>query len=350
MKLVVSLVCLVVVVVVILAIAGVLSPAEGALRVYVAVDNVHSRPILEAFEKETGIKLDVTYDKESDKTVGHVTRIIAEQRGGTPRCDVFWNNEIIHTLRLKQMGMTQAYTSPNAAEIPALFKDPEGHWTGFAARARILIVNTEQIPDESKRPTSFRDFLAPEWSEKCTIARPQTGTTLTHFGALFNEGLLGTDGAKTFLAAVRGNKVVMAASNGQTMRQTRDGILAFGFTDTDDFNHALEAGAPVVAVYPDQGEEQLGTMVIPNTVCILKDAPHLEKAKKLVDYLLSKEVEKKLAFGLSRQIPVRPDVEHPPETKVPGKHFRAMEVDWETAARELEARQKIIEEVLHLLD
>ena len=105
-----------------------------------------------------------------------------------------------------------------------------------------------------------------------------------------------------------------------------------------------------VSLPPDQGEGQLGTMVIPNTVCILKDAPHLDGAKKLVDYLLTKEVEKKLAFGLSRQIPVRPDVEHPPEIKVPGKDFRAMTVDWETAAGELEARQKIIRDVLKLVD
>jgi iron(III) transport system substrate-binding protein len=346
MKLVVSLLCLTVAVVVILAFAGVLSPAEGALRVYVSVDNVHSRAILDAFEQETGIKLDVTYDKESDKTVGHVTRIIAEQEGGTPRCDVFWNNEIIHTLRLKKLGMLQAYVSPSAAEIPAIFKDSEGYWTGFAARARILIVNTEQIPDASKRPTSCLDFTKPEWSERCTIARPQTGTTLTHVGALFNDELLGMDGTRAFLAAVNENKVYWATSNGQTMKQVRDGLLAFGFTDTDDFNHALESGNPVVAVYPDQGEGQLGTMVIPNTVCILKDAPHLGDAKKLVDFLLTKEVERKLAFGLSRQIPVRPDVEHPPETKVPGKDFRAMKVDWETAASELVERQKIILKIL----
>jgi iron(III) transport system substrate-binding protein len=125
----------------------------------------------------------------------------------------------------------------------------------------------------------------------------------------------------------------------------------FGFTDTDDFNHAVEeVGDEVTAVYPDQGDGELGTMVIPNTVCILKGAPHLEGARKLVDWLVSKKVEEKLAFGRSRQIPVRTDVPHPEGTKVPGKDFRAMKVDWDAVAgddgKELDRRLEEIQKLL----
>ena len=42
-------------------------------------------------------------------------------------------------------------------------------------------------------------------------------------------------------------------------------------------------------IYPDQGEGEIGCMVIPNAVVLIKNAPQLENAKKLVDYLLSKE-------------------------------------------------------------
>jgi iron(III) transport system substrate-binding protein len=192
----------------------------------------------------------------------------------------------------------------------------------------------------------MNDFLLPKWSRKCTMARPETGTTLTHAAALFD--VLGAEKAKAWLEGANRNEILWVQSNGQTMKRTSSGAVAFGWTDTDDYNHAVEAEAPVAIVYPDQGEGQLGTMVIPNTVCILKDAPHLEAAKRLVDYLLSKDVEKALAFGRSRQIPVRPDVEHPPETKVPGKDFRAMEVDWESVGTNLEKRLTEVRKILGL--
>ena len=68
-------------------------------------------------------------------------RIIAE--ADRPRCDVFWNNEIAHTVSLAGDGLLASYASPSAEGIPAEFRDPQDRWTGFAARARVFIVNTE---------------------------------------------------------------------------------------------------------------------------------------------------------------------------------------------------------------
>lgn len=358
MRAVAIILVLAVVVVVVLYAAGVIGTGHGetteqgvksdirVVRAYIAVDSSHSQPIIAEFEKRTGIQVDAHYDTERTKTVGHVTNIITEQEEGTPRCDVFWNNEIAHTIRLMAKGYLHPYVAPNAAEIPDLFKDPDGHWTGFAARARILIVNKESIPDPADYPTSMGDFLDPRWKRNCTMARPETGTTLTHAAALF--GVLGAEKAEAWLRGATANEILWVQSNGQTMKRTSAGAVAFGWTDTDDYNHAVEAESPVDIVYPDQGEGQPGTMLIPNTVCILKDAPHLEQAKALVDYLLGKEVEKALAFGRSRQIPVRPDVDHPPTTKVPGKDFRAMEVDWMDVGTNLEARLGEIRRILGL--
>ena len=54
--------------------------------------------------ERTGLKVRAQYDVEQNKTVGLVNRLIAEK--DAPQCDVFWNNEIAHTIRLKRLGLT----------------------------------------------------------------------------------------------------------------------------------------------------------------------------------------------------------------------------------------------------
>ena len=77
---------------------------------------------------------------ESTKTVGLVNALIREQR--RPRCDVFWNNELLGTLSLARHGILEPYQGPGYQRIPAGFKAPYGYWTGFGARFRVYIVNT----------------------------------------------------------------------------------------------------------------------------------------------------------------------------------------------------------------
>jgi len=108
-------------------------PAQEVV-IYTSLDKVFSQPILEAFEKETGIKVLDVYDSEATKTTGLVNRLIAEKNN--PRADVFWNSETGRTIVLKQKGVLVRYISPSASDIPAQFKDPDGCWIGFAARCR----------------------------------------------------------------------------------------------------------------------------------------------------------------------------------------------------------------------
>jgi iron(III) transport system substrate-binding protein len=95
-------------------------------------------------------------------------------------------------------------------------------------------------------------------------------------------------------------------------------------------------GYPVECIVPDQGPEDPGLLVIPNTVMILKSAPHPENAQRLVDFLLSKEVEALLANSDSAQIPVRPDVPRPDHV-LNLKGLRLMSVDWQAVGQKLPA-------------
>ena len=295
---------------------------------YVALDQEFSETLVREFEKRTGLAVKARFDTEASKTVGLVNAIFEERT--RPRCDVFWNNEIAHTLRLTNAGLLAPYPSPSAAEIPAQWKDSEGRWHGFAARARILIVNTKLVP-ETERPSSMWDLIDSRWKGRCGVARPLTGTTLTHFTTLRN--VLGEAEFARFVDGLFKNEVVFLPSNGATMRNVSEGKLAFAFTDTDDYHVALKKGHPVAAVFPDQGPQQIGTMLIPNSIGMIAGAPHPEAAKKLLDFVLSTEVEGLLAAADSAQIPVRASVVGPSAfPKIAGLKTMAWEPS-QTAAR-----------------
>ena len=108
---------------------------------------------------------------------------------------------------------------------------------------------------------------------------------------------------------------------------------------------ARENGHPVTLVYPDQGPGGMGALLIPNTLAVLKEAPHPEAARRFVDWVLRRDVERRLAFSRSAQIPVRPGVEHPDHVRLPGKDFRAMEVDYGAIGRAIEGRGEELREI-----
>jgi iron(III) transport system substrate-binding protein len=310
---------------VLLAVSGCSKPAPPEVIVYTALDQEFSQTIFDDFTRETGIVIRPKFDVESTKTIG-LTQAIIEERD-RPLCDVFWNNEILNTFRLERQGLLTAYRSPAAAGLATSAQSPGGMWHGFAARARVIIVNTNQIPEE-RRPKSIRDFTDPQWYDRCAIAKPLFGTTATHMACLF--AAWGDDDAKTFLSNVKRNAQIKSG-NKQVALSVADGALAFGLTDTDDAIIELEKGKPVAIVYPDQRQGEMGTLFIPNTLALIKNAPNREPAEKLIDYLLSEAVERRLADGPSAQIPLREGVPASNRVKTP-RDVRAMTVDWAAAA------------------
>ena len=306
--------------------SGCLPRSDQEVIVYTALDSEFSEPVFADFTAETGIAVRPKFDTESTKTVGLAQAIMAEQN--RPRCDVFWNNEILNTLRLERQGLLAAYRSPPAQSYPAMYRSADGLWHGFAARARVLVVNTELVP-EAERLTSILDLTDPKWRGKAGLAKPLFGTTATHAACLFAHW--GDDRAKEFFKKLKANDVQILSGNKQVAVSVAAGRLAFGLTDTDDAIIEVEKGLPIAIVYPDQGQKGLGTLFIPNTLAVIKGGPNGQSARRLVDYLLSPAVETRLAAGRSAQIPLNPAVTA--EIRVETPHtIKAMQVDFEAAA------------------
>ncbi len=276
--------------------------SEERVVLYCAQDQEFAEGILREFTARTGLKVAPKYDTEADKSVSLYVELVSEK--DRPRCDVHWNNEILATIRLERQGMLEPYSSPSLEGLDAPFRGKHGTWTGFAGRARILIVNTQLVP-EADWPRSLFDLAEPRWRGRVAMSKPQFGTSATQAACLFE--VLGQDRAKEYYRKLRDNGVHVVAGNKQVAEGVAAGQFAFGVTDTDDAMEELSAGRPVAIVFPDRAapaNERLGTLFIPNTVALIRGSPNPGGGRKLIDFLLSEEVEGKLAETSSHQIPL----------------------------------------------
>jgi iron(III) transport system substrate-binding protein len=260
--------------VVISVLAGALLPAISFFRarsvviVYAAQDREYSEPILKQFKQETGIRVKAIYDSEAVKTVGLANRLLAER--ARPQCDVFWGNE---ELRTRQLAAQKVFHETNG-------------WAAFGHRSRRIVINTNLVAADAV-PRSFIEFTNAIWRGKIAIAYPLFGTTATHFLALRQHW-----GESNWLAwchALQSNQPRILDGNSMVVRQVGRGEAAIGLTDSDDIAAGQQENLPVAAL-PLNAE----TLLIPNTVAVIRGAPHAEAAQKLFIFLQSPAVAARL--------------------------------------------------------
>jgi iron(III) transport system substrate-binding protein len=313
--------------------------AEGCARqrppavvIYTSVDDIFARPVCERFQRETGIQVQLVTDTEETKSTGLLNRLISEK--ARPRCDVFWSGDPIRAAVLKSKAVSAPYHSPQAAELPKLYSDPDGHWTGFSCRARVIIYHRDSVP-AGREPQSVMDLLDPRFQGKACIANPLFGTTSMHAAALFAE--LGDEEAPKFFDHFAANGGKILSSNGEVRRRVAAGEFALGLTDTDDYNVARQEGKPVGIVYPDR--EGMGTLIVPNCAVLIAGGPNPENGRRFIDFLLTPAVEQALAESEAAQMPVRSGVPTPPHVVTLDK-IKPMEVDYAALGARLEELSK----------
>ncbi len=283
----------------------------STLVVYCSQDRMFAEQILAKFSQETGIRLQIRYDTEATKSLGLINLIVQER--ASPRCDVFWNNELLGMIELQQQGLLAPHQGSGWQRIPQRYRDENGYWVGFAARLRVAIVNTQQAAaSEETLNTLF--LLEPA---RISVAKPLFGTTLTHYTVLWH--LWGADRLKQWHRDLRLRGLREVDGNAAVKEIVAQGTCVAGWTDTDDVFVALDEGLavellPVRVVAEAQGVEPISvernpagvTICIPNTVGIIQGSRHRKAAERLVDFLASSKTELALAKSKSRQIPLGP--------------------------------------------
>ncbi len=298
--------------------------------IYAAQEQVYAEPILRGFEKETGIKVKAVYDSEAVKTTGLVNRLLAER--SHPQCDVFWGNEEMRTRQLAAQNV---------------FRETNG-WAAFGHRSRRIVINTNFVSVGSRRgneadqtsvatsppphvggygaPTSLLELTNEIWRGKVALAFPQFGTTATHFHALKQHW-----GETVWLAwcrALAANKPFIVDGNSVVVKFVSRGEARIGLTDSDDVFAGQREGAPV-AMLPIN-EDQL---MIPNTVGVIRNAPHPANAQKLFAYLQRREVRDMLVQANA--------LEGATESSEPN----SLTPNWDALLHDLEATTKQLHEL-----
>ena len=287
---------------------------------------------MKQFTSESKLEVAPKFDTEANKSVGLYQELIRE--ANRPRGDVFWNNEILSTIRLQKKGLLEVVSLSSRKDYPPWTQASDGTWQAFASRARVLIVNTDLVP-EAKYPHRSIDLLNEEWKGKLVMAKPQFGTTATQVACLFE--VLGKEPTKAFYRGLKKNDIAIVAGNKQVAEQVAAGRFALGLTDQDDAIGEIDAKKPVTLLFLDrEGDPEnprLGTLLIPNTLAVLRNSPNKKGGEQLMNFLLGSAQEKHLAEGGGFQIPLNPTVDftpHPALKEV--KNLKPMEVNWERAA------------------
>lgn len=289
--------------------------SSDALIVYCSVDERFARQILDAFQSATGLTAEPVFDSEAGKTTGLINRIRAERE--RPRADVLFSGELFNTMRLANEGLLEPFDPPAAADIPRRCRDPARRWTAIGARGRVLAFDPKRIARD-QLPDTWEQLAAPRYASRLAFANPLFGTTKGHIAAMFV--LWGDDRAVDFLKRLRDNGALMVDGNSSAVRAVIDGRADWCMTDTDDVWVARRDGAALDLKHLDMGDG--GTLWIPCSVALIKNARHPDRAKRLVDFLVSADTERMLARSESRNVPVRSalrrelGIAEPPASKV----------------------------------
>ena len=298
------------------------------VTIYVSTDRVFSEPVLREYERRSGVKVNPVYDTEETKSTGLANRLLAER--ARPQADVFWSNEPVRTLVLKSRDVLASYKSPSAEGIRAALRDPDGYWTGFSARVRVIAYNTKLVKAD-EAPKSVFDLADPKWRGQVAIADPRFGSTSFHVAALY--AIAGDEKMDDFFRRLKENGVRVVDGNSVVRDLVARGDVKVGLTDTDDVNVALEDGQPIAMMLPDK--EGLGVPVMPNMVSLIANGPHADEGRRLIDYLLSADVERQLAQSAAVQLPLHAGVPGP--KNIPASDtFKPMTLDYAKAAARVE--------------
>ena len=276
-------------------------PARDTVVAYIAQDQVFAEPILADFTRETGLRVRTVFDSEAVKTVALANRLMAERK--QPQCDVFWGNEELRTRQLEAQGVFEQPGSPQG-------------WAPVGHRSRRLVINTRRL-GPTNAPASLLDLTNAVWRGRVALAYPLFGTTATHFLALRQRW--GAAAWEHWCRALRANQPFLVDGNSVVVQFVARGEAWVGLTDSDDIEAARREGAPVAAL-PLTPE----SLLIPNTVALVRGAPHPEPARRLFEHLLRTETTRRLV-----------DLHALEDTKTPSATSPTLQPDWPRLLQEL---------------
>ena len=242
-------------------------------------------PLIEEFEAETGIAVEVRYGDTAEMAAQ-----ILEEGDNSP-ADVFFGQDAGALGALAAEGRLVELTDEQLDLVPDGLKDSEGRWVGTSARARVVVYNTDALT-EADLPDSVLDFIDPAWQGRLGWA-PTNGSFQSFVTAL--RVLEGEDGARAWLEGIKANDPAVFDGNSAIVEAVGAGEIDAGFV-----NHyyalKLKGANPGLSVANKLfGGGDPGGLVNVAGVGILDSADNVDEAQTFVDFLLAKDAQRYFA-------------------------------------------------------
>ena len=268
-----------------LAVCGGVKKTEPAkqekLVMYSAVNAEYMNKVAAEFEKDTGIKVETERLSAGEL----VARVRAEKNA--PKASVLHGGSADSYIQLKEEGLLERYSSPQASAIPATMKDPAGYWTGiyigyigFMSNQKLLVA--KGIP----APSGWNDLLRPELKGQIALANPGTaGAAYTMLATLVQ--LNGEEAAFQYMKKLHAHVNGYQRSAVTAAQRVGQGEAIVGVAFIQDAIRLREQGMQdIVISMPKEGAGyEIGA------VGIVKGGPGQDAARKFVDWALSKKAQ-----------------------------------------------------------
>lgn len=242
-------------------------------------------PLVEKFEKETGIKVNLI----SGKATEYAHRIVEEKEN--TQADVFFANDagILEYLRLENM--LAPIESDVLEQVSSNYQGKDRTWTALTIRHRIFMYNTDQITYENM-PKSIFDLVDPKYKGQFAMDRAGNESMVSYFTSL--RAIIGPEKTLELLKGIMENEPLILQSHTDVRRAVGSGEVKFGLVNNYHYKIQLtEEGLNHVAqIFPDQDKDEIGTFVNISGVAITKHAKHPKNALLFVEFLLKPEQQK----------------------------------------------------------
>jgi iron(III) transport system substrate-binding protein len=267
-----------------------------------------AKGMAKSFTDKTAIKVDVYQATSGDV----LARLEAEK--AKPRADVVVLASWGEGLMVRQRGLVDAYSSPEAKKLRPLWSDGGLAAQGGAALA--LILNSNEVKKD-QQPQSWFDLATPFWKDALTMPDPTLSGSAAEFIAVFVQ-IHGDKGWKLFEDLAR-NGLTVPGPNNAALNPVLTGAKKATIAGVDYITFGQIAKGEKLAIhYPKEG-----TVVALRPTFVQQGAPHREEARKLVDFMLSEEGQNLVAKTFL--IPARSDIRA--QRPAPDE-FKMLAPDW----------------------
>jgi iron(III) transport system substrate-binding protein len=263
--------------------------------------------LVAAFEKKTGITVNVRYDDEDT----FVSQIVTE--GKNSPADVFFTENSPPLEELATKGLLSSITPATLARSPSKYNSPGGKWVGVSARVSVMVYNTSLLK-ASQLPTSAMDLAQPKWKGKIALAGAETdfqpivtSVARTH----------GDAAALTWLEALKTNAGSHIYPDNETVtEEVNRGQVALGIINQYYwYRERAEVGASnmhsKIAYF---APHDVGYVVDVSGAGILKSSSHQAADQKFVAFLNSAQGQKIISKSQSYEYPIASGVTRTGET------------------------------------